>query len=99
MIFTAINFVAVILFVPETRYHRDEIVSIQVSTPGSSSIEKTEETVHVGEKTERAESNETRQVLKKSWIAELSLWSGVSDTNLFKMFIRYVNDRTSVAAD
>ncbi|KAF2104890.1 MFS general substrate transporter [Rhizodiscina lignyota] len=74
VILTAINFVAVVLFVPETRYDRS---SMPLATTESdlalpSALDK-----------------EVDQLPKKTWLQELSLWSGTAkDTNLFEMFVR-----------
>jgi hypothetical protein len=80
VILTALNFIAVVLFVPETRYHRDE------ARPD----ERGEKNTHTDTKSLRRSSDEgTPQLPKKTFVQELSLWSGTSKTNLFKMFIRY----------
>lgn len=40
----------------------------------------------------RPSEESIEQAPKKTYVQELSLWSGLPDTNLFKMFIRYVID-------
>lgn len=85
VILTALNFIAVVLFVPETRYQRGE-------TSSSSSPATSQEHV-VDEKTtassfHRPSSHSTRRLPTKSFLQNLSLWSGTPPTNLFKMFIR-----------
>ncbi|KAF2000682.1 MFS general substrate transporter [Amniculicola lignicola CBS 123094] len=106
VIFTAINFAAVVFFVPETRYDRN-VASRQTAndvpgfSDGESDIEKT-----VMSRVEALRgtlgqpisiepppnwplpNTPIRQVPKKTFIEELSLWSGVPPTNLVKMFIR-----------
>jgi MFS family permease len=94
VIFTAINFIAVVLFVPETRYDRNISESLGVESDtssaglSSSSVEdvEAEKTVARSVK-EVAEAHQ--QLPKKTYLQEISLWSGVpSDTNLLEMFIR-----------
>jgi MFS family permease len=82
VILTAVNFIAIIFFVPETRYNRDEVVGTGIATCPS--------TMAADEKVYRQSSdNEEDQLTpKKSWMQELSLRSGVADTNLAKMFMR-----------
>ncbi|KAG7292842.1 hypothetical protein NEMBOFW57_002887 [Staphylotrichum longicolle] len=98
VIFTAINFVTVLLFVPETRYYRDanedRVDGERREGVLSSSTEHVEaqtepkKTATVSETVEEEQSPPST-VPKKTWIRELSLWSGVApDTNLLKMFIR-----------
>ena len=94
VILTAINFVTVLLFVPETRYFRDENQNVALSTSGSlreeaagSDLEKTTAAAKVEPDAEATAS--APAIPKKTWTQELSLWSGLpDDTNLFKMFIR-----------
>ncbi|KAJ9660984.1 hypothetical protein H2201_006712 [Coniosporium apollinis] len=98
VIFTAINFVAVALFVPETRYDRT-ISSNLAPTVSDSAVSSSSDEEAPVEKTVTLNSKEVSEssacsaarfhIPKKSFIQELSLWSGTSaDTNLFKMFIR-----------
>ncbi|KAK4144428.1 protein HOL1 [Dichotomopilus funicola] len=95
---TAVNFITVLLFVPETRYYRDELggmgaqkrkdanwVSSSENTDGNA----TEGNPGTGGDTDGELLNAQTAVPKKSWAQELSLWSGVApDTNLVKMFVR-----------
>jgi hypothetical protein len=80
---TSVNFIAIIFFVPETRYKREEVVGTGMAIRPSIAA--------ADEKPRRRSSdNEENQLTpKKSWMQELSLWSGVADTNLAKMFMRY----------
>ena len=87
----AVNFMAVLLFVPETRYNREVTTSKESgSTSGSSSEElDAEKSALAGAKPiQRTPDDSIPQVPKKSFIQELNLWSGTSSTNLFKMFVR-----------
>lgn len=88
MIFTGINFVTILLFVPETRFPRDEVSAVgPVENVANSSND--EKIAEVDLKSIRQPSHdETDLVPKKSWVQDLKLWSGVPNTNLFKMFIR-----------
>ncbi|KAK4209683.1 protein HOL1 [Rhypophila decipiens] len=88
VILTAVNFVTVLLFVPETRYFRDENLNVAGSdSEAVISAPPSNEKVDQGGKEEAALG--VPQVPKKSWMQELSLWSGVApDTTLFKMFVR-----------
>lgn len=95
VILTAINFLTVLLFVPETRYFRDENQNVVGSTTNSSREEvvKSDEPENkTDEKTadvEGAPVSSVAAVPKKTWLQELSLWSGLApDTNLFIMFVR-----------
>jgi MFS family permease len=87
VILTALNFLAILLLVPETRYTREVIKGVGVAIcPSSDKI------VMADEKYLRPKSS--NQILyqhaKNSRRQELSLWSGVSETSLVKMFLRYV---------
>ncbi|KAH7126815.1 major facilitator superfamily domain-containing protein [Dendryphion nanum] len=89
VILTAINFVAVALFVPETRYIPDQMAN--ASTPASTSSDMVnEKTMPPGVKIIRRPSDDLiGQVPKKTFVQELSLWSGTTpETNLFKAFVR-----------
>ncbi|KAF2192660.1 MFS general substrate transporter [Zopfia rhizophila CBS 207.26] len=93
VIFTAINFLAVLLFVPETRYHRDSKVTGLDANNSASASEEGVDVEKIASSGVREvagpSSGRAAQVPKKTFVQELSLWSGVpSDTNLFKMFIR-----------
>lgn len=97
-ILTAINFITVLLFVPETRYFRDEnqnVTDLGVSPRTLSSeetaapdVEKTAEVKNGGDITALPLAT-TSTVPRKSWAQEFTLWSGIApDTNLVKMFVR-----------
>jgi MFS family permease len=97
VILAGINFITVLLFVPETRYYRDEDQSGGVQGPEAVSSSSTENVAGNGgpEKPadEAAESEEAPTapptVPKKTWTQEISLWSGVApNTNLFRMAVR-----------
>jgi MFS family permease len=103
VIFTAVNFLAVLFFVPETRYERDASKAFaEASVSGMSSKEvissddegklassddeaKVEKAIfHVAK-----EVSGEAPVPKKTYIQQLSLWSGVPrDSSIFEMFIR-----------
>jgi len=85
VLLTALNFLTILLFVPETRYTREEIKGVGVAIcPSSDKI------VMADEKYLRPKSSNRilHQHAKNTWKQELSLWSGVSDTSLPKMFLR-----------
>ncbi|OCK81673.1 MFS general substrate transporter [Lepidopterella palustris CBS 459.81] len=96
VIFTAINFFAVLLSVPETRYNRDSPESLSATASDQAISSTSEEDVGM----EKGVSLSTKEISptsptekiqapKKTFAQDLSLWSGVpSETNLFKMFIR-----------
>ncbi|KAF2476527.1 MFS general substrate transporter [Lindgomyces ingoldianus] len=95
VIFTAINFVAVLLFVPETRYNRDLGKSrLDASTSGLASVSEEGFSVEkiksssVKEVARQPSSFPVPQVPKKTFLQELSLWSGTPKTNLVLMAIR-----------
>ncbi|KAK4543369.1 hypothetical protein LTR36_005512 [Oleoguttula mirabilis] len=101
-IFTAVNFVVVVLFCPETRYDRSEFGENPIPGPQRTESAGTsdEESGDAGpvEKVGSSDSKEltarhpavhSAHIPKKTWRQELSLWSGISkDTNLFMLFIR-----------
>jgi MFS family permease len=98
VILTGINFLTVLLFVPETRYYRngngdgtgqsEQPVLSSTETMGGDGEAAKESRVEPEGKNEEAHDTPTT-VPKKTWIQELSLWSGTApDTNLAKMFIR-----------
>jgi MFS family permease len=88
VILTALNFVCVILFVPETQYQRSE----STHEDGVAKAPSHDKVIHADMRSVRRTSDESvQQVPKKTFVQELSLWSGTSRTNLFKMFIRYVS--------
>jgi hypothetical protein len=84
--------VAVLLFVPETRYMRDLSGTQSItSTPTSASDVDldTEKEAQPEVKVTRQPSDEAiAPVPTKTFSQEISLWSGIPSTNLFKMFIR-----------
>jgi MFS family permease len=94
VIFTAINFLAVVLFVPETRYDRDISESLGAeSTTAIDGLTSSSEEEIEAEKSATGAVKEVSglppQVPKKTYWQEISLWSGVpTDTNLLEMFIR-----------
>jgi hypothetical protein len=90
VILTAINFFAVLLFVPETRFQRDNMSRTDFEAgvavcPSQDDIIRTDLKA-----SQRTSGDEVQQLPKKTFVQELSLWSGTSSTSLFKMFIRYV---------
>lgn len=86
----AVNFVAVLLFVPETRYDRDTSITEQ-SAPTSDSEGELEKVASAEVNPIRTTPEENApQLPKKTFVQDLSLWSGTPPTNLVKMFIRQV---------
>ncbi|KAI4929280.1 uncharacterized protein J4E92_004944 [Alternaria infectoria] len=84
-ILTALNFLTILLLVPETRYTREHIKGAGVAIcPSNDKI------VMADEKHLRPKSSNRilHQEVKNTWRQELSLWSGVSETSLVKLFIR-----------
>ncbi|EPE10838.1 mfs general substrate transporter [Ophiostoma piceae UAMH 11346] len=98
VILTALNFIAVLLFVPETRYYRDAdqnvglpgLAAVVASDSRPSSTEKQKQPVTaVSASLASPSSASLATVPKKTWLQEMRLWSGVSsDSNLFVMFVR-----------
>lgn len=101
VIFTGINFVAVLLFVPETQYNRDISRSLGSETStgiddvGLASISEEDveaEKTLAGKEAEDASQTEAYpalQIPKKTWLQEMSLWNELpKDTDLWEMFIR-----------
>lgn len=95
VILTAINFLAVLFFVPETRYFRDEASDPAKlnTTPAEALSHSSSKNSADGEKPadqkDLAERGARAIVPKKTYLQEISLWSGVpQDTNLAKMFVR-----------
>jgi MFS family permease len=85
VILTALNFLTILLFVPETRYTRELIKGAGVAIcPSSDKIVMAEEK-HLRPK---SSNRILHQEAKKTWAEELSLWSGVSETSLVKLFLR-----------
>lgn len=98
-ILTGINFVTVLLFVPETRYFREEKESQSdrdrgqegvLTSSGEKAVEDPDSEKAVRDTTGIGKGHFLlAAIAKKTWAEELSLWSGVApDTNLFKMFVR-----------
>ncbi|KAK5111863.1 hypothetical protein LTR62_004595 [Meristemomyces frigidus] len=101
-ILTAVNWIVVLMFVPETRYDRSYLETSPNPTLRSDTdrADASDEELGNGASAEKVISSNSRetprhpalrckQVPKKTWWQELSLWSGVpKDTNLFVMFIR-----------
>jgi hypothetical protein len=93
VIFTAINFLAVVLFVPETRYDRGSEFAASQGTLSSTSEDELEAEKSAAQSEKEISDATNHQALqqlpKKTFFQELSLWSGVpSDTNLLEMFVR-----------
>jgi len=92
----AVNFLAVVLFVPETQYDRDiaksfgpmggdGVAAAMASADEEGALEKTASTTLGVTKL----GDELAQTPKKTWVQEMSLWNGVpKDTSLLKLFIR-----------
>jgi hypothetical protein len=78
----AVNFLAVLLFVPETRYGRGDSSGSQVQ----GDVEKTMSS-GVGP-FQRVYNDGYAQLPKKTFFQGLALWSRAPSTNLFKMFVR-----------
>jgi hypothetical protein len=76
-IITFVNFLAVLFFVPETRYERKQ----WAGSPTASNVAL--------EKTATSQTEQVETIPKKTYLQELSLWSGTpSGENLPKMFVR-----------
>ncbi|TID17432.1 MFS general substrate transporter [Venturia nashicola] len=101
VIFTGVNFVAVLLFVPETQYNRDiskslgsetSTASILIDSGLASSENVNQEKAVGGKAAEVSSQTEARpalQIPKKTWLQEMSLWNELpKDTTLWEMFIR-----------
>ncbi|RMZ72263.1 MFS transporter [Pyrenophora seminiperda CCB06] len=85
VILTAINFIAILLFVPETRYKREKINAVSDAS-GTSNERKV---LADGKDPQYSIDDENVQQLpKKTWVQELSLWSGTSESNIAKTFLR-----------
>ncbi|KAF1940505.1 MFS general substrate transporter [Clathrospora elynae] len=85
VILTGLNFLAILLFVPETRYQREEFNEVGVAICPSR-----EKVIAADEKFLWQDSDDglRHQVSRKTWRMELSLWSGAPNMNLAKMFVR-----------
>jgi MFS family permease len=94
VILTGVNFVTVLLFVPETRYYREENrdgTAREREAALSSSAENIEGSGDAVKENGVAEDegDSPSTVPKKTWAQQLSLWPGTApDTNLAKMFVR-----------
>ncbi|KAK3694499.1 major facilitator superfamily domain-containing protein [Podospora appendiculata] len=99
VILTALTFLTVVFFVPETRYFRDE--NQNVVSPEGIAMSSSTEGVGSGDLEKTAAGAEGRrtgdhslplpgmEIPKKTWMQELGLWSGVApETNLLKMAVR-----------
>ncbi|EUC38749.1 hypothetical protein COCCADRAFT_32118 [Bipolaris zeicola 26-R-13] len=84
-IFTGINFLTILFFVPETRYMREVGQVNTVLSPSNKKVVMTDEKLPQGSP---SPGTPLEQLPKKTWKQNLSLWSGVSETNLAKMFVR-----------
>jgi len=94
MILTAVNFLLVLFFVPETRYDREPIPSVTPTpTPSSHNFPPPPPYGEKGMSNELLDRTRTSedvlpQLPKKTFVQELSLWSGTTETNLLKTFAR-----------
>lgn len=92
VILTAVNFVAILFFLPETRFDRESTPLRDITNSLSSTFDMNAADGAKGAiRPMRLSSDgpqQTRQISKRSLIQELSLWSGTPSTNLFKMFLR-----------
>lgn len=97
-IFVGVNFLCVVLFVSETRYNRDFSASLATSTLPTLSPDYftgTEKKVVIPSptatelQTPSGSRPDTPLVIPhKTFLQRMSLYSGVSKTNVFKMFVR-----------
>jgi hypothetical protein len=83
-IIAGLNFAAICLFVPETRFNRDAVQPPSVLS---------DKTVDHGikssaQKVEIADPSDALTGQKKTYLQELSLWSGVSSESFFSHFLR-----------
>ena len=98
VILTALNFITVLLFVPETRYFRDENLNVAGPQPNTARASREASASDLEKIAANAKGDEGKEVTaeatqtavpKNTWVQELSLWSGLPEnTNLFKMFVR-----------
>ncbi|KAF2839092.1 MFS general substrate transporter [Patellaria atrata CBS 101060] len=92
VILSGINFLAILFFVPETQYARDVSKSLE-PTASDTSLPAL---YNAETETKQNSPVDAREILpssisipKKSYLQELSLWSGVAkDTNILKTFVR-----------
>ncbi|WPH00966.1 Hypothetical protein R9X50_00380000 [Acrodontium crateriforme] len=88
-ILVAINFLAIVLFCSETRYKR-----FKTCTPASSAVPSNENlgrsVSDVAKEVSASDQYHSKPVSvpKKTWIQQMSLRSGIGDTNLVKLFCR-----------
>lgn len=91
VILTALTFIIVVLFVPETRYFRDENQNVSGSIGSSSEdqIGTAEQKKDTSNTTTEVPAETRNAVPRKTWRQEMGLWSGLApNTNLLKMFLR-----------
>lgn len=92
-ILCAVNWVIVVLFVPETRYARTELAPrppTQFPTSANGTDAKAEEAARA-KSVDVSDASDVgiRQIPKKSWWSQLNPWSGITpNTNLAKLFLR-----------
>jgi MFS family permease len=96
VIFTGINFLLVLFFVPETRYDRSSSLNLSANS-SSQAMPSSSENISDAEKATEPRTREPlgspptelTPIPKKTFTQELSLWSGVpANTNILKMFVR-----------
>ncbi|CAK7230745.1 hypothetical protein SBRCBS47491_007691 [Sporothrix bragantina] len=93
VILTALNFVAVVLFVPETRYMRDAEQNVglaeAVREDGREQGVQEKTTTPATAATSSSSSSSLVQVPKKTWLQEMHPWSGITPgASLWRMFVR-----------
>lgn len=85
-IFVGVNWLMVIFFVPETRYFRDN--NLEAAIPSGTET-PSDQSSDLEKKRDYSPEATTNEVPKKTFIQELSLWSGVDKNNsLLILFIR-----------
>ena len=101
-VLTFFNWLAVLLFCPETRYFRSKLNNVSADlTTGPADLSRAHsDDMAPTEETKEAATTKFKQVAdslpsrqdqipKKTWLQEKSLWSGTpKDTNLLKLFVR-----------
>ncbi|CAK7218095.1 hypothetical protein SCUCBS95973_003373 [Sporothrix curviconia] len=93
VVLTALNFVAVVLFVPETRYLRDaeQNVGVAETTGACEASAGDGQGDGTREKTTSSSSSSSSlaRVPKKTWLQEMHPWSGITPgASLWRMFVR-----------
>ncbi|CAK7199148.1 hypothetical protein SEUCBS139899_001820 [Sporothrix eucalyptigena] len=101
VILTGINFLAVVLFVPETRYLRDAEQNVGITEDvsghdvsgvqgnGQGSQEKVSHNTIAQAVTSTSSSSSLAPIPKKTWLQEMHPWSGITPgTSLIRMFAR-----------